>query len=246
MSEVLDGDTVPFTAIPFIAIPGAAIPGIVSEAASPWGAARALILDNPDLVHDDLQLLQALGLRPAAANVIEFGPAALARLEAARAREITARESVEALARANHDAQTQVHGLALDLLGARNPADLAAVLNEGAQRRFGLEAAAIGIEGRAPAGWRTLPPGLLSHVLGYDAGYAVGPCTGGREIFAEAADRVRSVALVRIAVFDPPRQGVLAFGAGDPEHFSSEMGVELIAFVARVVERMADRWPPVA
>ena len=37
----------------------------------------------------------------------------------------------------------------------------------------------------------------------------------------------------------------VAFGspAPDPEGFSHDMGAELVAFVARVVERTAERWP---
>lgn len=213
-----------------------------ADAPAEWGSARALLLQNPQLVHDDSQLLQVLGLRPAA-NVIDFGPAALARLEAARAQEIAAREGIEALAQANHDAQTEVHALVLDLLDAESHADLAGRLNAGVQARFGLETAALGADGRAPAGWRSLPPGLMHHLLGSDGEYAVGPCTGGREIFGEAASRVRSVALVRIGLASPARNGLLAFGSADPEHFASDMGVELIAFVARVAERMAARWP---
>ena len=40
-----------------------------------------------------------------------------------------------------------------------------------------------------------------------------------------------------------PCQGVLAFGSPDPEGFTRDMGVELVAFLARVVERTAERWP---
>jgi hypothetical protein len=35
---------------------------------------------------------------------------------------------------------------------------------------------------------------------------------------------------------------VLAFGAESPDTFSPDMGHELIDFVARVVERTAERW----
>ena len=207
-----------------------------------WDAARTLLLDNPALVRDDDQLLQALGLRAMASNVIDFGAAALARLEAARDKEAAARSEVEALARANHIAQAETHALVVDLLEATNLADLAHRLNEGVQRRFGLEAGSLAMEGLAPPGWRSLPSGLLDHVLGAHSLYAVGPCTGGREMFAERADTVKSVALVRMVLFDPAREGVLAFGSADPEGFTTDMGVELIAFVARVVERTAERW----
>ncbi len=214
------------------------------EAASGWAEARSLILLNPELLCDDSHLLQALGLRPHAQNVLEFGPAALARLEAARERETTARQEIEAIAKANHSAQGQAHDLVLDLLCATNSADLAYRLHEGAQRRFGLEMAAVGVEGHAPAGWRSLPVGLVGYVIEPGRSCAVGPCTGGGEIFGEAAERVKSVALIRLSLFDPKRAGLVAFGSADPEGFTSDMGVELIAFVGQVVERLAERWPP--
>ena len=42
---------------------------------------------------------------------------------------------------------------------------------------------------------------------------------------------------------EPSRQGLLAFGSADPEGFTEDMGTELVAFLARVVERTAERWP---
>lgn len=214
-----------------------------SAAALDWSAARSMLLDNPDLVRADPQLLDALGLRPAASNVIEFGPAALARLEAQKAQEVAAREEIEALAEANFAAQGETHACVVDLLEATSHADLASRLNESVQRRLGHETAAICLEGPAPAGWRSLAPGFLDLVLGADQAYAIGPCTGGREIFGEAAGRVGSVALARIAVFQPERLGVVAFGSAAPAGFTPDMGLELIAFLGRVVERTADRWP---
>ena len=53
------------------------------------------------------------------------------------------------------------------------------------------------------------------------------------------------MALVRMVIWGD-RQGILAFGAADPEGFSRDMGAELVAFLARVVERTAERWPALA
>jgi hypothetical protein len=44
-------------------------------------------------------------------------------------------------------------------------------------------------------------------------------------------------------MWSPARQGVLAFGSPDPDGFTADMGCELVAFLARVVERTAERWP---
>jgi len=62
-------------------------------------------------------------------------------------------------------------------------------------------------------------------------------------LFGEDAPRVRSMAMVRMAVFEPVRQGLIAFGSPEPEGFTPDMGSELVAFLARVVERTAERWP---
>ena len=46
-----------------------------------------------------------------------------------------------------------------------------------------------------------------------------------------------------MAMWEPSRQALLAFGSIDPEGFTEDMGPELVAFLARVVERTAERWP---
>ena len=48
---------------------------------------RAFLSDNPQFLRDDPALLAELGLRPDAANVLDFGPAALARVHEAHKRE---------------------------------------------------------------------------------------------------------------------------------------------------------------
>jgi uncharacterized protein YigA (DUF484 family) len=62
-------------------------------------------------------------------------------------------------------------------------------------------------------------------------------------LFGERAPEVRSMALVRLAIWEPARQGVIAFGSADEEGFTADMGAELVTFLARVVERTAERWP---
>ena len=39
------------------------------------------------------------------------------------------------------------------------------------------------------------------------------------------------------------RDGLIAFGSADPEGFVPQMGSELVGFLARVFERIAERWP---
>lgn len=219
-------------------------PGGIDGAPLEPAAVRRFLADNPEFLREDDGLLLELGLKVDAGNVVDFGPAAIARVHAAHQREALQRQQLEEIARANFSAQAQTHGAVVDLLDARNHADLARRLDHLAQHRFGLAAAVIALEGeRAPAGWKLLVEGQVDLILG-DHGLArMGVLPTALGLFEAPAAEIRSMALVRMAIWEPSRQGVLAFGSSDPEGFTADMGSELVAFLARVVERTAERWP---
>lgn len=208
-----------------------------------WKTVAGFLRDHPRFIQNDEALLQALNLRLRTENVVDFGPAALARLSEARTREADARVHLEALAQANFDAQAQAHAAVVDILDARNNSDLARRLNEIAQLRFGLVSGVIAIEtpGAVPAGWRALEAGAADTVLAPSGVARMGRSPHTELLFCQLAEGVRSCAMVRLAVGE--RQGILAFGAPDADAFTPDMGAELIAFLARVVERTAERWP---
>ena len=206
---------------------------------------RAFLQADPGFLRDDPDLLKDLGLRVDLANVVDFGPAALSRVTAAHKRESRARRTLEANARANFAAQAQTHGAVIDLLEARNHSDLARRVDDLARLRFGLEAAAIALEGpdRAPAGWRLLAEGQIDLLLGRRKLERMGVLPTAHGLFNTPASEIGSVAMVRLALWEPARQGILAFAAADEKTFEPDMGAELVDFLARVVERMAERWP---
>lgn len=214
------------------------------EAPGLWPDLRAWLKAHPEHLLSDHELLNELGLRPAD-NVVSFGTAALSRLEAAVKRESGARRAVEHVARANFAAQAQTHVTVLDLLEARNHTDLATRLDHACQARFGLATAAICLErpGAAPFGWRLLEPGAVARLVGEHGLQRLGPVEAASALFGARAEEIQSMALVRMALWNGARDAVVAFGSGEPEGFTPEMGSELIAFVTRVVERVADRWP---
>jgi len=207
---------------------------------------RRFLSDNPGFLTGDPALMAELGLKPDAANnVVEFGPAALARVHEAHKRESSARKHLEATARANFAAQAQTHGAVVDLLDARNHADLARRVDELAQLRFGLAAGVVALEGpeRTPAGWKTLVEGGIDAVVGHQRVALMGFQPTALGLFGERAPTIRSMAMVRMAIWEPARLGLLAFGSADEHGFTADMGTELVAFLARVVERTAERWP---
>lgn len=210
-----------------------------------WPRVRDWLTAHADLLTGDRALLEELGLRATGGNVVEFGAAALTRLEAVAEREADARRQIELIARANFAAQTQTHVAALDLLEARNHADLARRLDAAAQGRFGLASAVVALEkpGGVPFGWRSLEAGRVDALLGENGLHWLGPAFDGLDLFGAAETEVRSVALIRMAPWSPARDALCAFGSPEDEGFTPGMGCELAAFVTRVVERMAERWP---
>lgn len=210
-----------------------------------WTEVRDFLKADPTLLHNDPELLSELGLRVHAANVVDFVSPALARRALQNAQEDAARKELEAIARSNFDAQAQAHATVIDLLDARNHADLARRVDETSRLRFDLACGVIALEtpGRTPAGWRMIPAGMADALLGPEGLAVMGRPLYGDLLFGEAVDQVQSVAMVRLAIWSPARQGVLAFGSSDPDAFTADMGTELVTFLARVIERTAERWP---
>lgn len=207
---------------------------------------RALVRNYRDLLRDDDELLAELGLRLDVANIVDFGPVALSKISAAHRRESSERQRLESMARANFDAQAQTHAAVVDLLESRNHADLARRIDELARLRFGLAAGAVALEGPGyvPPGWRALVEGQVDLILGPRRLSLMGRAPTALGLFGECARHIASLALVRLAIWDPARQGVIAFGAADPDAFTADMGADLVTFLARVAERTAERWPP--
>jgi hypothetical protein len=207
-------------------------------------AVREFLKSRPEFVRDDAELMQALGVRIDASNVIDFGPAALARFEQAHRQGEHVRRHLEAVARANFDAQAQTHEAVIEVLGARNHADLAWRLDAVVRAGFGLLGGVLALEGpeRTPAGWRPLAPGQVDLTLGRGKPMKLGVVPTAHGLFGGAPE-IGSVALIRLSLWDPARTGLLAFASDDPDDFSPDMGHELIDFLARVVERTAERWP---
>ncbi|MGV9008265.1 DUF484 family protein [Brevundimonas sp.] len=227
------------------------LPDLPADDTGPhWPEIRAWLQTHPQILLDDRSLLEEVGLKPHGRNVVEFGRAALTRLEEVAEREADARKRIESIARANFAAQTQTHVAALDLLEARNLSDLARRLDAVAQGRFGLAGAALALEkpGPVPFGWRALDEGGVDDLLSEHGLTWLGPNFDGLNLFGSSEDQVRSVALIRMAPQFPgaettARPALCAFGSPEDDGFTSTMGCELVAFIARVVERTAERWP---
>lgn len=205
---------------------------------------RGLLRGNSDWLRGDPQLLADLGLRLDAANIVDFGPVALSRASAAHQRESSARRRLENMARANFAAQTQTHAAVIDVLRSDSLADIARRVDQLAKLRFGLACGGLAMEGgETPPGWVTLVEGQADLLLGDSDRARLGRLPTANGLFGPLGPVIESAALVRLTMWNPARQGVIAFGSIDADAFTPEMGADLIVFLAKVVERTAERWP---
>lgn len=205
---------------------------------------RGLLRGNPHWLRSDPQLLTDLGLRLDAANIVDFGPVALSRVSAAHQRESSARKRLETMARANFAAQTQTHAAVIDVLRSDSLGHMAECVDKLARLRFGLAFGGLAVEGgETPPGWVTLVEGQTDLILGDGVQARLGCLPTAAGLFGGLAPVIESAALARLTMWNPPRRGVMAFGSIDADAFTPEMGAELVVFLAKVVERTAERWP---
>jgi hypothetical protein len=214
-------------------------------AAEEADALKALLRAHRDFVLGDPELLAELGLRLDAANIVDFGPVALSRVAAAHERESSERKRLEAVTQANFAAQARTHASVIDLIEARDHADLARRVDEIARDQFGLVAGVVALEGPSgvPEGWRPLAPGQVELLLGPRRLARMGVAPTALGLFGDLAPVIGSVALVRLRVGQRAREGVISFAGAESGAFTADMGADLVTFLARVVERTAERWP---
>ncbi|HEY1415906.1 MAG TPA: DUF484 family protein [Caulobacteraceae bacterium] len=216
-----------------------------TDAVDELDALKSQLRAHRDLLLQDNELLSELGLRLDAANIVDFGPVALSRAEAAHKRESNQRRRLEAVSRANFAAQARTHASVIDLVGADSLTDLARRVDCVARLQFGLLTGALAVEAEeeAPDGWRTLAPGQVDLLIGRRKPGRMGVVPTAIGLFAELGPIVGSVSLVRLTLGASRRLGVVAFAALETDAFAPEMGSDLVTFLARVIEQTAERWP---
>lgn len=213
---------------------------------------RAYLLAHPDFVTNDAELIAELvPARDNGRNVVDMQHFVIGKLQ----RQVrTLRDIQSDLIEAsslNSLAREQVHTATLAMLDARNFEDFIAYVTspDGLAAALGLRAAAICIEtanGIHPIGAgsvHVLEAGGVTRMMGGDMAYRLAPnVQGSRGLYGELASGVQSEALVRLdfSRISPP--GLLALGGATPEQFHPDQAVDLLEFLARIVERSVRRW----
>jgi len=162
-----------------------------------------------------------------------------------------AERALEGLVEVNTRTQAQVLEAVLLCLDARGFEDMIDTITKDVPTALGLEAVVLGIETREnglpadPArlpGLRLLAPGSVDAVLGKDVTHILRGELGAHGLFSDTDAQVQSEALIRLHLSNVSPPGVLAFGAGDAEHFAPDQAVDLLTFLARAIERILRLW----
>lgn len=216
---------------------------------------RALILSDPDIVLNDDQVMRALigGGAKGARNVVDLRDRLVERMEGRLDKMMRANRSVIAAAYENVATTNQVHRALLALIEAQDIGGFLRHLVHEVPVMLGVEEARLCLEADVPDARPAdelatglngrvviLPEGSVAAYLAIggapDSQVELRPCPEEREIVFGHITPSKSEALLRLDLDGVT--ALLAFGAADPERFSQEQGIDLLIFMARVVERL--------
>lgn len=203
---------------------------------------RQMLMNNPDWVREDTELLSHLAAAPVSDGVADLGFVVREKL-LGEVRELKRREQAIAdHARNNLALLARAQTFVLSVMECANLDELDYKLAWEAPAALGVEKVCLFLEGATPMivseAIHACGHGLADELLGDENDFTGGcaPRTA-RTLYGED---MGSHALCRIEAGG--RTGLLALAATEPDQFHTGQGTEILNFVARAVERLMDKW----
>jgi len=223
-------------------------------------ALRAAIIQRPDVILDDHDVMQALvaaNERSMGGNIVDLRGIAMERLERRLDRLEDTHRSVIAAAYDNLAGTNQVHRAVLRML---DPVEFESFLhNLGGEVAEILRVNAVRLVLESVHGddlvaarlgdvMTVVRPGYCHAYLAQGRTIEARPVTlrqiqkGSSMVYGAHADWIRSEACLNLDLGTGRLPGMLILGAEDPHMFSPQQGTDLLAFFAGVFERAMRRW----
>jgi uncharacterized protein len=205
---------------------------------------RDFLMQNPDFVRNDGELLNCIAAEPRAGNVIAIADLARDRMmretRAARSRF----SAIVETARANYEAQIRVQEAIIAVLDASDPSDLHERLAGHVAFALAADACVIAVsETGAHSQGLDKIGGMVERLVPMDHPVMLGPIDRPRAwLYGDQTDHLRSQALARLEFGPDRRLAILALASRDIDAFRPEHGGELVTFFARVLERVLTRF----
>lgn len=222
---------------------------------------RQKILNQPDLILQDQDLMQALvdaTESDMGGNVIDIRGVAMQRLEARLGRLEDTHKSVIAAAYENLAGMTLIHRAVLRLLEPTEFEDFLKALEFDVRDLLRISKIKLVLESQKEADPAILhrlgsvmsiaEPGFVDDYIthGRDTGIravTLRPIAHGEAgLYGRDAHRILSEAVIRLDLGDDRLPGLLALGIDDAEHFSPNQGTDLLMFFGGAFERALRRW----
>lgn len=224
-------------------------------------ALREAIIQRPDVILDDHDLMQALisaNERNMGTNIVDLRGIAMERLEHRLDRLEDTHRSVIAAAYENLAGTNQVHRAVLRILEPATFEAFLRLLGEEVAEILRVDAVRLVLESAQPEHDPSIDqlnhvifmaePGDVETYVTYGRGLAPQQVTlrpvqdGSAQIYGDRAGRIRSEACLRLDLGEGCLPGLLVLGSEDPQMFSSRHGTDLLGFFAGVFERAMRRW----
>lgn len=212
----------------------------------------AFLANNPDILEKLLPPDKHAG-----DSVADFQHFAIRRLQEEIQRVRGSYEQLVTSARDNSSVQQQVHRAIVGLIRARGLEQLLEVLTIDLVSLFNVDVVRLAMETDIVAMYETyysedqysgivfVETGLVDDALGDLDALLVADTDkqyieGFEAIFSECTRLVKSCALLRLRLTHVPKQVILAFGVRHKEHFQPHQAVDLLQFLAVIVQERLD------
>jgi len=222
---------------------------------------RERIISDPAMILEDPALMRALvaaNEKSLGSNIVDLRGIAMERLETRLERLEETHRSVIAAAYDNLAGTNQVHRAVLGLLEATDFKSFLSSLNNEIADILRVDRVRLVLETvqrqedpvvrKLDDVLAVAEPGFVEHYITQGRNSQIRPVTlrqtndASGFVYGEAADWVRSEALLRLDFGQGRLPGLLALGAEDPHQFSPSQGTDLLNFFAGVFERAMRRW----
>lgn len=205
---------------------------------------RDFLMQNPDFVRGDSELLACLASQPQQGNVIAIADLARERMlrETRAARSKFA--AIVETARANYEAQIRVQEAIIAILDATDPHDLNERLSGHVAFALAADSCVVYIsETGANSQGLDKVGGAIERLVPIEHPIMMGAIDRPRAwLYGEQGNHLRSEALARLEFGPDRRLAILALASADLEAFRPDHGGELVTFFARVLERVLNRF----
>jgi hypothetical protein len=214
-------------------------------------AVIAFLRANPNFLNEHPELMDVLTppKRSAGDGVVDMQHFMLERLRGEVGRLRSYHTELISTSHTNQSVQTRVHAAVVSIIAADSFERLIHLVTRELAGLLDVDVVTLCIEttgpGPAPStpGVQLLLPGSVDQLLGLGLPARLrANVVGDPAIFGSYAPLVQSEALVRIKPSAGAPDGIIAFGARDPNGFTEEHSTELLFFLAQVLEHTIRAW----